>query len=176
MGPRVSPTADQKNSCPTLQMAISYVQPPGRAFCGVIIRLREGHRWRRLDIRQFYTPNRCINLDEAEAVDISHESVKLETLCRNFRTATRELGPNGAKKLSARLADLKAARNVSELIAGRPHPLERERYGRYALDLAGGQRLVFRPDHDPIPSRPGGGIAWENVTRVTIVFVGNYHD
>jgi proteic killer suppression protein len=109
-------------------------------------------------------------------VNISYGSVKLETLCRNFRTATRELGPDGAKKLSARWADLEAARTVSELIAGRPHPLERDRYGQFALSLAGGQRLVFRPDHDPIPARPGGGIAWENVTRVTIVFVGNYHD
>jgi proteic killer suppression protein len=109
-------------------------------------------------------------------VDISYENAKLEKLCLDSRSATRELGPDGARKMSARCADLKAASNVLELPAGHPHPLKGDRYGQFAVSLAGAHRLVFRPDHDPIPSTIDGGIAWGSVTKIIIVFVGNYHD
>jgi toxin HigB-1 len=109
-------------------------------------------------------------------VDISYANAKLETLCRDSRKATRELGADGARRLSARCADLRAANNVLELIAGTPHPLERDRCGQFAVSLAGAQRLVFRPDHEPVPSKSDGRIAWENVTAVRIIFVGDYHD
>ena len=88
----------------------------------------------------------------------------------------RELGKAGARKLRARLDDLGAAGNVTELIAGRPHPLRGDRHGRFALDLDGGRRLVFEPTAQPPPDHPHGGIDWRSVDDVTIVFIGDYHD
>ena len=38
-----------------------------------------------------------------------------------------------------------------------------------------GQRLVFRADHDPVPTREDGGIDWNSVTAVQIVEIGDYH-
>ncbi|MEY2839522.1 MAG: hypothetical protein RJB60_1821, partial [Pseudomonadota bacterium] len=51
-----------------------------------------------------------------------------------------------------------------------------ERTGQFALDLAGGWRLVFAPAHDPCPEREGGGIDWAQVTIICIEYIGDYHD
>jgi proteic killer suppression protein len=48
--------------------------------------------------------------------------------------------------------------------------------GQFALDLDGGRRLVFEPAHDPIPRKDDGGIDWSAVSRISIVFIGDYHD
>jgi len=82
--------------------------------------------------------------------------------------ATRKLGKSCFRKLKARLTDILAAANVSELVAGRPHPLERDRLGQFAVDLSGA--------NDPEPLNDAGGIDWARVTVVRIVFIGDYHD
>ena len=44
------------------------------------------------------------------------------------------------------------------------------------IGLAGGKRLVFKPNHNPVPKKDDGGINWTLVTSVIIVFIGDYHD
>lgn len=100
----------------------------------------------------------------------------LRALCEQQRLAVRKLGEPCARKLRSRLADIVAAAHVRELVAGRPHPLTGDRQGQFALDLHGGVRLAFEPDHEPVPDFPDGGIDWVQVTRITIVFIGDYHD
>lgn len=91
---------------------------------------------------------------------IEFSSVDLKELCESERRAVRELGRPCAKKLFARLADLNAAENVSELIAGRPHPLKGDRAGQFAVRLEGGKRLVFSPANEPLPLDGNGAIEW----------------
>lgn len=107
---------------------------------------------------------------------IEFSSVDLKELCESERRAVRELGRPCAKKLFARLADLYAAENVSELIAGRPHPLKGDRAGQFAVRLEGGKRLVFSPANEPLPLDGNGALEWRRVTRVSIEFIGDYHD
>jgi proteic killer suppression protein len=109
-------------------------------------------------------------------VEILFDDGDLERLCSEERTMKRKLGTSGAKKLRTRLAELEAARCVPDLAAGRPHPLLKDRHGQYSVDLDGGRRLVFRPTRQPPPVRNDGGIDWQQVTSVTIVFLGDYHD
>lgn len=109
-------------------------------------------------------------------MDVHFGDAKLRELCERQATAERRLGRNGARRLQSRLADLLAAGRVTDLVAGRPHPLAGDRSGQFALDLDGGRRLVFEPDHDSVPRRSDGGIDWSRVTRVRIVFIGDYHD
>ena len=108
-------------------------------------------------------------------MDILFRSTELEALCCNERTQQKHPGAAGAKKLRSRLGDLDAASRVSELVAGRPHPLKGDRAGEFALDLDGGRRLVFEPADTP-PVRDDGSIDWHRVTRVRITYIGNYHD
>jgi toxin HigB-1 len=104
-------------------------------------------------------------------MDVRFGTEELEALCTVTATAKRALGQVGTRKLRARLADLAAARTVTELVAGRPHPLRGERSGCFALDLDGGRRLVFRPTLEPT-----GSLDWSRVNDVTITYIGNYHD
>jgi len=88
----------------------------------------------------------------------------------------KKFGALCAKKLRTRLADLQAAEVLEDIVAGRPHPLERDRQGQFAVDLHGGVRLVFESADEPVPTMDDGTIAWNEVTKVRIVFIGDYHD
>jgi len=109
-------------------------------------------------------------------MDIEFSSPDLQDLCEQQRLMTKQLGNICSRKLQTRLADLCAAANVAELTAGRPHPLKRDRTGQFALDLHGGKRLVFESANNPVPTRADESIAWDLVTKVRIVFIGDYHD
>ena len=106
---------------------------------------------------------------------ISFVNPDVEALCKQSKLATRTLGALSAKKLQLRLTELFNADNVGELVAGRPHPLLGDRKGDFAVDLQGGDRLVFRSSHQPPLVKPDGSIDWVNVRAVTIVELGNYH-
>lgn len=107
---------------------------------------------------------------------ISFRDKKLRQLCEVEKAAQRKLGAICARKLRTRLSDLEVASQVSELIAGNPHPLRGDREGQFALNLSGGSRLVFSPDQDPCPKTVDGAIDWAKVTSVCIEFIGDYHD
>jgi len=109
-------------------------------------------------------------------LNINFKDKTVHKLCTEQAAAVKKLGSAGAKKLRVRLSDLEAAARVTDLVAGRPHELRGDRAGQFALDLAGGWRLVFAPDHDPVPTRPDGGTDWTQVTIVCIQYIGDYHD
>ena len=109
-------------------------------------------------------------------MEILFESAKLQKLCESQKEMQRVLGADGARKLRTRLADLLAVEAVAELEAGNPHPLKGDRAGQFALNLHGGMRLVFEPADEPIPRDTDDAIAWAQVKKVRIVFIGDYHD
>lgn len=109
-------------------------------------------------------------------MDIFFQTQALRKLCSSEHEAKKQLGAVSAKKLRTRLADLRAAARVSDLTAGRPHPLQGDRLGQFALDLHGGKRLVFVSAHVPTPLTTDGATDWQQVTAVSIVFIGDYHD
>lgn len=101
---------------------------------------------------------------------------KLREVCEKQAVARRKLGDACAHKLRTRLAELEAAATVAELVAGNPHSLKHDRSGQFALELAGGFRLVFAPANEPIPRKTDASIDWSQVTIVCIEFIGDYHD
>lgn len=109
-------------------------------------------------------------------MEVRYRDKKIHELCEKQAVAEKKLGAACARKLKVRLMALEAAARVTDLVAGNPHPLKGDRLGQFALDLAGGWRLVFAPTHDPCPARPDGGIEWFEVTMISIEFIGDYHD
>lgn len=107
---------------------------------------------------------------------VSYKDEDVETLCKQFKVATRKLGAESARKLQRRISELHAASVVSELIAGRPHPLEYDRAGQFAVDLHKGQRLIFEPTRQPPPFKVDGSIDWSQVDEITIIGAEDYHD
>ena len=109
-------------------------------------------------------------------MDIEFATAKLRALCEQRAHMVAAFGLPCANRLQNRLADLEAVTFVTELVAGRPHPLKGERLGQFSVDLHGAIRLVFVPNQDPIPRQTDKSIAWNHVGKVRIVYIGDYHD
>ena len=100
----------------------------------------------------------------------------LRKLCEDEKAAKRKFGKDSAKKLRARLADLRAVQTVQDLIAGKPHPLRGDRTGEFSLTLHGGHRLVFVSANEPVPETADGTVDWARVTELLVTSIGNYQD
>lgn len=89
----------------------------------------------------------------------------------------KEYGEN-AKTIRYRMAVLRAAptlAQVSHLRPERRHELSGKRSGEFAIDLKHPFRLIFKPNHDPVPVKEDGGIDLMKVTSITIIGVEDYH-
>jgi proteic killer suppression protein len=109
-------------------------------------------------------------------LELRFKNKSVREICEKQAIATRKLGDACARKLRTRLADLESAERVTDLAAGRPHPLKGDRLGEFAVDLAGGWRLVFAPANDPVPRHEDASVDWSHVTIVCIEYIGDYHD
>ena len=111
-------------------------------------------------------------------MQVSFRKKKLQEVCCSQKPMIREFGPKVAKKLMQRLAELEAADMLDDLRslpAARCHELVQDRKRQLAVDLAHPQRLIFEPDHDPVPAKPDGGLDWSQVTQVLVLEVVDYH-
>jgi len=110
-------------------------------------------------------------------MDIIFGSSRLRKACCNSKDGVRHFGATRAKLVRRRLDDLRAADNLAEMRkVGGCHELKRSRKFQLAVRLDGGFRLVFVPGHNPIPTKPDGGLDWTQVTIVKIIGVEDYHD
>lgn len=64
---------------------------------------------------------------------------------------------------------------ISHLPPPRCHELEGQRAGQFAVDIDKNYRLIFTPDHDPVPRKDDGGIDLAQVTEITILEITDYH-
>jgi len=86
-------------------------------------------------------------------------------------------GADQARRILKHLQALSAADTLEDMrnMPGRCHELSQNRAGQLALDLKQPYRLVFRPAHDPVPTKTDGGIDWKQVKAVEILEVVDYH-
>lgn len=83
-----------------------------------------------------------------------------------------------SRVIQIRMAVLSNAQNLSQVPSTPPdrrHMLSGDRAGQYAVDLVHPRRLIFEPNHDPIPRLPDGGVNLKEVTSITILEVVDYH-
>jgi toxin HigB-1 len=83
-----------------------------------------------------------------------------------------------AKPLQMRLGVLKNAPTLASVPRDPPvrrHLLTGDLAGHFAVVLKDNWRLIFRPDHDPIPKKEDGGIDLDRVTAIVIDGVEDYH-
>jgi len=57
----------------------------------------------------------------------------------------------------------------------RKHELKVDRKGKFTVDLKQPYRLIFKPNHRPLPRKDDGGIDIKRVTFITILGVEDYH-
>ncbi|MBB5324870.1 proteic killer suppression protein [Anoxybacillus tepidamans] len=111
-------------------------------------------------------------------MDISFKNKKMEKVLNSNSAMQKEYGQL-TRKIQQRLAELRAApclNDISHLPPPRLHQLEGERDEQFAVDVKHPFRIVFVPNHDPIPRKPDGGIDRSMVTAIKIIEVGvDYH-
>lgn len=110
-------------------------------------------------------------------MEISFADKHLEKAFNEQSKLVRRHGAVRARKLRQRYDDLQAADNLAVMrtLPGRCHELTGDRAGQFALDLDHPYRLIFEPDHNPIPRKEDSGIDWTAITAVCIIAVENYH-
>lgn len=110
-------------------------------------------------------------------MDIAFRTRKLEKTFNSARALQMEYGARMAKVIMMRMSVLKAARTL-EMVPPTPpdrrHQLQGSRAGQYAVDLVHPNRLIFEPNHEPIPRKDDGGIDTNQVSAVMIIDVVGY--
>lgn len=110
-------------------------------------------------------------------VDIAWSDRKLAKACASDSQGQRKWGADQWRLLKRRLASLEAAPTLKDMdgVPGRCHPLRADRRNEFAVTLWGAYRLIFVPDHNPMPTLADGGIDRAHVTRILITEVVDYH-
>ncbi len=103
---------------------------------------------------------------------------KLEKTFNSVTALKRAFGDRMARTIAMRMAVLRNARTLSMVPVTKPdrrHQLEGGRAGQYAVDLVHPHRLVFKPNHDPMPRKKAGVIDTDQVTAITVIEVIDCH-
>jgi plasmid maintenance system killer protein len=112
------------------------------------------------------------------SMEIGFHTSKAAKLFNSENNLRAEYGPRMAGLIQQRLKELSAAENLEQmrtLPRANCHELVADRAGKFAVNLAHPYRLIFKPDHDPVPIGTGGGIDWSQVTKIEYVEIDDYH-
>ncbi len=110
-------------------------------------------------------------------MEVIFASKKLEKVLTDDSQLKREYGQL-AKKIKQRLLELRAAETLAvmrTLPAANCHELTGNLVGHLAVDISKNWRMLFTPNHDPIPALPDGGLDWNDVVSVCVENIKDYH-
>lgn len=83
-----------------------------------------------------------------------------------------------AKKVNQRMKELSSSQNLEILKtipAANCHELKGKRKGEFAVNISNNYRLIFEPDHDPLPLNEDHSINCIKVTDIRIIGTVDYH-
>jgi proteic killer suppression protein len=110
-------------------------------------------------------------------MEISYKSKKLEKKLTDPEKMRKSFGQL-ASKINQRIKELTDADNLAimrTLLASNCHELMGNRKGELAVKISKNYRMTFEPKHDPIPQKNDGGLEWEEVTKIQINNIEDYH-
>lgn len=108
---------------------------------------------------------------------ISFKSNKLEKSLTVSKEISRTYA-NMAQKVNQRMKEFSASKNLAVLktLPGpNCHELKGSREGQLSVVISGNWRILFEPNHTPLPLKADGGLDWQNVTSIKILEVTDYH-
>jgi proteic killer suppression protein len=110
-------------------------------------------------------------------VTINFSDNKLEKLINDLKSLQKEYGQIGAKIVRRRLDDLRASTTLADIrhLPGKYHELKENRKGQIAAHLEEPKRLIFVPDHDPVPLTENGAMDWKAINSIKIIEIIDYH-
>jgi proteic killer suppression protein len=101
-------------------------------------------------------------------MELLFKTQMLRTICEEEARAVSMLGVEAADRLRSRLADLRAAGTVSDLVAGNPS-FSGDRNSELRIRLDDEHDIFCRPNHATPPTDSAGLIDWPRVHRLQVV-------
>lgn len=111
-------------------------------------------------------------------MDITFKNRQLKKKFDTDSDLLRSYGKQRAKVIKMRMAILRSADNLADvptLPPERCHQLTGNLKGQFAVGLDRNCRLLFKPNHEPLPLKDDEGINLKKVTAITILDVRDYH-
>ena len=111
-------------------------------------------------------------------MDIDFRNKNVGDIFNSEENLVRKYGSEQARIIKRRMAVLKAASCLAEVSYRPPtrrHELTENRKGQFAVDLKHPYRLVFEPNHNPLPRKEDGGLDLRSITAITIIEMEDYH-
>lgn len=104
-------------------------------------------------------------------MNISFKSKKLKKQLTDPSEIMKTYGAM-AKKVNQRMKELKAVENIDDLYkipAANCHLLKGDLKNMFAVSISGNHRIIFTPNHDPMPLKKDYGINCIEITDITII-------
>ena len=111
-------------------------------------------------------------------MEITFKNKKLAGIFSSEKDLVRKYGFENATLIKRRMAVLGASTCLEEVPYRPPqrrHELTGNRKGQFAIDIKHPYRLVFEPNHNPVPCKTDGSLDLRRITSITIIEVEDYH-
>src|SRR5262245_48389815 len=109
-------------------------------------------------------------------MELAFESEQLRNMCEDDVEAERLLEPLVAATLRRRLADLRAASSVNDLLSGGPQFSSDGPTGSVLIQIGHKQVIQLVPNHVKNPVGTDGRINWHAVSRLRVVHIGPFNE
>jgi len=111
-------------------------------------------------------------------MEITFKTSKLAKSVESPRAIQKNYGTR-AKLINQRKSELEAAKTLDtmrSIPAANCHELSGNHRGELAVDISPNHRIIFEPNHNPIPKKPDSGLDWTQITKIIINTIGeDYH-
>ena len=107
-------------------------------------------------------------------MEIFYNTKKIAGLCNDNKKSLKKFGEKATKGLLQRLTQLKAVSRLGDFKFDKPHPLKGNRLRQFAITVYGGLRIILEAS-EPSPMMEDGSIDWNNVEKIKIITVEDYH-
>jgi hypothetical protein len=101
-------------------------------------------------------------------MELAFATQRLRSVCEDDTVAAAAFDAPVVEQLKARLADLRAAESIYDLLIGDPLILPGGN-PRVAVGLADGYALIATPNHRATPLAPDGAVDWRRVRRLQLL-------
>jgi len=119
----------------------------------------------------------CVSDMSTFNLNVSFADDTLEAKCTRGTAEYNHLSKDNRIVLNTRIPAILRAPTLEDLrhADGRFHELQYNRQGQLSCTFDSGDRLIFVPDHNPVPVDSNGNLDWSKVTAIKIIGMGNYH-
>lgn len=111
-------------------------------------------------------------------MEITFKTKQLSKEINSAKRLVKKYGSTRARYIMRRMKVLAAAPTLADVPHHPPercHQLTADRDGQFAVIIKDQWRIVFEPNHEPIPRKEDAGIDLNEITKITITWIGDYH-